>query len=150
MSSNDSPSLLSQDSNIGLVVRAVLFVVVMGITLGVLAWIRVAFSIELEPKWMLAMFLIVAVPMLVGLVLSEVPRGEELLLLRLGVATFCRTGLPLLFVIIVSQLAEVKIAKSAVGFLAVFYVIGFLASVWISVGRLKIPGSKQEVDRAVV
>lgn len=150
MSSEPTQSILTRDDLAGLSVRCFAFVFVMVLALGIAEVANLSFDIRVEWKWLLAMFLIVAVPMLVGMVLSEVPRGNDWFMARLGVATFCRTGLPLLIVISVSQLNEEPIAESAIGFLAVFYVIGFLASVGISMLRFRIHGSIKEVGRAVV
>lgn len=106
---------------------------------------------SLPGKVLLAMWLIVLFPVGLSVVFSEFPRGSDWIMFRLGIATFCRTGLPLLIVILVDKLSTGEgLAEDAFGFLAFFYLIGFVASVWVSVGRLRSTESLNGVDSAVV
>ena len=150
-------SPMSSGSIAGLCARAAAFLLVMLLALGAGIGFALAggdWSVEMPSvKIVIVMFLIVAVPMLAGMFLFELPRGSDWLLFRLGVATFCRTGLPLLIVLSVSVFAKANLASAAYGFLAYFYLIGFLASVWISVNRfaschVPVVDSVVEVDRA--
>lgn len=146
-------SCLSAPTTAGLFARAGLFVLLMLSTLALAVLFKSLFLVSISVHQVIAMFLVAGLPMLVGLILSEVPRGTDWLLFRLGIATFCRTGLPLLIVIVVIQLSKVGLADPLIGLLAFFYVVGFLASVWISINRIADTGftdSVIEVDRAVV
>jgi len=58
---------------------------------------------SLPGKVLLAMWLIVLFPVGLSVVFSEFPRGSDWIMFRLGIATFCRTGLPLLIVILVDN-----------------------------------------------
>ncbi len=148
-------SLLRQESNFGLAARATLFVLTMLVCFAIASAFRFLAGAELIPfKVLVAMFLVTAIPIGVGLILAELPRGESWVLMRLGVATFCRTGLPLLIVILVEQILTGVITEHAFGFLAFFYLVGFFSSVWISVNRFKVLNSQtkplREVNRAAV
>jgi hypothetical protein len=149
-------TVLVSDTNFGTMVRGLFFVGVMVVALGLALAFRIFCSPGVEVRSLLAVFFIAGLPMLGGLILSEVPRGTDWLMVRLGLATFCRTGLPLLIVLLVSHLTGVVFTDSLVGFLVGFYFLGFLTSVWISVRRFSAAGvagsavSVVEVDRAVV
>lgn len=120
--------------------------------------IGLAIALSFDAKWdqglgekiVFAMWLSVAVPMTIGVVCGELPKGNDWVLVRLGVATFCRTGLPLLIVIFVDSMSEGKLAEAAYGYLAFFYLFGFFVSVWVSVSRLRLTNSMDGVDRAVI
>ena len=85
---------------------------------------------------LLAIFLCVFAPMSLGIVAHQIPRGDDWLMARLGLATFCRTGLPLLIVLFVSQVVADPFETCELGLLVLFYLCGILTSVWISVQRL--------------
>ncbi len=151
---------LGSDSHWGLLVRISLFSLVMlfllglGLMFGSVVLRRLGMTTAFSASDIGIVFMAVLVPMLLGLVLAEIPRGSDWLLFRLGVATFCRTGLPLLIVISVSLQSEDGFWDRAIGFLSFFYVCGFLASVWISIYRFRrhriVPVKLQEVERAAV
>ena len=164
MSSTDSQPapLLRRESLVGLVARVGVYCVVM-VAAFAAAWLLnvVAFNGSiagssgattsgLPNKILAAMWLIVLIPIGLSVVCSELPRGSDWVMVRLGIATFCRTGLPLLIVIFVDKLNGERLSESAFGFLAFFYLVGFITSVWVSVGRLRSAGSLNEVDSAVV
>lgn len=164
MSSTQTPttSWFRQETVVGLVARVGVYCVVM-IVAFVVAWLLnfVVFAdpiegssgdavLRLPNKFLLAMWLIILIPVGLSVVCSELPRGSDWVMVRLGIATFCRTGLPLLIVIFVDKLNGEQLSESAFGFLAFFYLIGFLTSVWVSVGRMRLSGSLNGVDSAVV
>ena len=89
--------------------------------------------------------------MVVGLVLSEYPRGVDFAVFRLGFATFCRTGLPLVVVLLVARYSVAAFGGETMAFLVVFYAVGLTASIGLSLYRfVGMSGSSksQEVDSA--
>lgn len=161
--SSDHTETCLRELLFGLALRIGIFSLVMVLAFGV-AW-QVNFSAfgdsigvssadktsSLPSKVLLAMWLIVLFPVGLSVVCSELPRGSDWIMFRLGIATFCRTGLPLLIVILVDKLSTGEgLAEVAFGFLAFFYLIGFVASVWVSVVRLRSTETLNGVDSAVV
>ena len=98
------------------------------------------------------MFLVVLFSMVVGLFLSEYPQGDDYALMRIGFATFCRTGLPLLVVLLVARYSDPSFtSKTMMAFLIVFYAVGLLTSIGLSLYRFADTSSSSkthEVDSA--
>jgi hypothetical protein len=131
-----SQSLLKSDSILGMALRLVLFLLLLVVAF-VTAFLVNQIWLHLVPSnIVLVMWLITVAPMLVGVVCSEFPRGNDMAFFRLGIATFCRTGLPLLIVLIVDRVGGAHFGREAYGFLGFFYLIGFVASVWISISQI--------------
>ena len=127
-----SQSLLKSDSILGMALRLVLFLLLLVVAF-VTAFLVNQIWLHLVPSnIVLVVWLITVTPMLVGVVCSEFPRGNDML----GIATFCRTGLPLLIVLIVDRVGGAHFGREAYGFLGFFYLIGFVASVWISISQI--------------
>lgn len=80
--------------------------------------------------------------MLMGVVASEYPKGNDYVGLRFGLATFCRTGLPLLHVLLNMFNYENEFKEAAIGYIAVYYLIGFPLSIVLSLA-----GNKEPVSR---
>ncbi len=133
----------------GLFSRLLLYFILMSVAFGV-AYISGFEQLGLATKALVAVWLIVLVPVGVSIVSAELPRGADWVMMRLGVATFCRTGLPLLIVIFVDTVKEGLLGDAGFGYLAFFYLVGFVTSVWVSVGRFRLSGSLNGVDSAVV
>ena len=147
--SHKKKPLIERDSILGLVVRLFAFLTVMILAFGIACLTNFEAN-GLPRKILMSMWLIVLVPVGMSVVFHELPRGNDWALGRLGIATFCRTGLPLLIVIFVDKSSGDRIGENAFGYLAFFYLIGFITSVWVSVGRLRLSGSLNGVDSAVV
>lgn len=73
--------------------------------------------------------------MLLGMVASTFPRGNEAAGLRLGLATFCRTGLPLLHLLLIMFNYPAEIVQPVMGYIAIGYLIGFPLSIGLSLGN---------------
>ena len=65
---------------------------------------------------------------------SEFPRGNEFLMARLGLATFCRTA-PLMVVVLFALNYPTRLVSAAVA-IGALYLVGLLVSVWLDVRRL--------------
>ena len=148
-----SVTLLRRDDPVGTGMRVVALVMVLLVCLGVAFTIRNVLSVDVSYRFLLAAFLIVVFSMAAGLVLSEYPRGVDNYPLRLGFATFCRTGLPLLVVMLVARYSVATFASQTAGFLIAFYAVGLTTSIGLSLYRFSgsCNGTKsQEVDSAAV
>ena len=74
-------------------------------------------------------------PMMLGLIASELPRGDDYIFIRMGGATFCRTGMPLL-VILLFVYSIPELVDRVVFMIVLVYAAGFITSVLLSVFRL--------------
>ncbi|MEM7782090.1 MAG: hypothetical protein AAF623_01965 [Planctomycetota bacterium] len=84
-------------------------------------------------KILFALWLTIFVAIGISLILKEFPRGSDFVMVRLGSATFCRTGIPLLIIILLDYFGILKLESKALGFLSVFYIVGFSVAICISV-----------------
>ena len=93
----------------------------------------------------LTVALTIGLPMVLGVLAAEYPRGDEFVFLRLAGATFCRTGLPLLAILLLSYSDSDWVDRLV--FLIVFvYAAGFVTSVLLSVFRLSRDQNRREVQ----
>ncbi len=83
----------------------------------------------------LFVFFMIWIPMILGLIASEVPRGDDFIFIRMGGATFCRTGMPLL-VILLFVYSIPELVDHVVFMIVFVYATGFITSVLLSVFRL--------------
>ena len=83
-------------------------------------------AMRAQALWAISM--IVTFAMVQGLVLSEFPRGDDNTFLRLGLATFCRTGLPLIGVIAIAKYSAGDKREQAIFLVAVLYAVGHFGS----------------------
>lgn len=128
---------LSEDSKRGLLARVIVFCVGM-LALLALSWgASRSFSVDIPFRELLAVFFAVAIPMTASIVVGELPRGNDWIMMRLALATFCRTGLPIFCVVVITLLSEKQLQPLSSGFLVLFYIFGLLSVVLISVRRLK-------------
>jgi hypothetical protein len=145
-------SLLIRDDIAGTAFRVLALCLVMGVGLGLSFLTQSLLSIELPSKFLTAAFLIVLFSMTVGLVLSEYPQGVDFTLMRIGFATFCRTGLPLVVVMVVARYSVPAFAgNKTLLFLVAFYAVGLVTSLGLSLYRFSGSSSSsksQEVDSA--
>ena len=127
-------SLLKRSGWLGLLSRAA---AVIGLELTallvmlLLARQDIAFE-ALGLSQMAALFAVITFAMVQGLVLSEYPRGDDHTFLRLGMATFCRTGLPLMVVAAIAKYSVAEIKPSAIFFVCVLYAVGHFGSMILS------------------
>jgi len=129
-------SILLRDDLIGFVARAA------AVTLMIALVVMTAFALRANGLWIASLssnFLIVVGLVvwqtnMLGLFFSEYPKGNDHALLRLALATFCRTGLPLLVVFVGLDYAS---TPTAIGYIAVVYCVGFFGSLVLEVFRLE-------------
>lgn len=82
----------------------------------------------------------IGVPMVAGVFASEYPPGVEFVFVRMAGATFCRTGLPLLVVLLLNYANPEWIDRQILP-IVFAYAGGFIASVLLSVFRLNATSS---------
>lgn len=142
-------SLLGRNTWVGLIARIAVSLGLMGLSL--IPALMLNASVVHEPqKMVMVAFLAMLFPIMAAVVLSEIPRGNDWLMMRVGLATFCRTGLPLLIVIYCSEIAALNLSEPAIGFLAYFYIFGLTMSVWMSINRVSNADLMSEAEHAVV
>jgi len=83
---------------------------------------------------------VVWLAMALAAVASRLPRGDDAAGLRLGLATFCRTGIPLLHVLVIMFNYPPEISEAAMGYIAICYLIGFPLSIALSLGDFSSSG----------
>ena len=142
-------SLLTQETWVGVIARVITTLFLMATSLLFAIWMNTSFIHE-PPKMVMVAFLAMVFPMVAAVVVSELPRGTDWLMLRVGLATFCRTGLPLLIVIYCNEAAPNNMFESAIGFMAFFYIFGLTMSVWMSIIRVSGANTNSEAEHAIV
>jgi hypothetical protein len=135
-----------------MLLRALLLTAIIGLTTFLAAILQsTVIDTPATPINALVVFLTIWFPMILGLLASELPRGEEFIFIRMGGATFCRTGMPLLVILLLRY--SIPDLVDQVVFMIVFvYAVGFIASVLLSVFRLgRSPGGQNlsEVQSAI-
>ena len=73
--------------------------------------------------------------MVLGLFFGSYPPGDENAMIRLGLVTFCRTGIPLLVVLVALKYATGL--DTALKYMLFMYMIGFFSSLILEVLKLK-------------
>jgi len=124
---------------VGLVTRAAIVTAAMGLTLVLLLLVKSQgwLFADLEMPKFLICAAVVWLGMVLGIVFSEYPRGNEAGLARVGLATFCRTGISLLVVLVAFNYATRLVSvASLVGFL---YAVGLVVSLGLELSRLGFP-----------
>ena len=131
-----SQSVLVRDGVTGLVVRGLVVTAAMAVTvlLLLLAKSQNLLLGDLETPMCLGIGLIVWFGMMLGVVFSEYPRGSAAALARVGLATFCRTGLPLLVVLVAVNYAT-RLNAVAV-YVGILYAVGLTSSLALELSRL--------------
>jgi hypothetical protein len=128
---------LQAETNLGLAFRVGLFGALM-VCAFVIAYLARFLPLKgtIELGELFAVFLATTLPMAASIVVSERPQGEDWIPVRLGLATFCRTGLPLFCVLVITLNSKKQLEPMWLGYMVFFYILGILAIVWISVYRL--------------
>ncbi len=131
---------------IGLCARLAILTVAMAFTAVLAAFTQAAWS-ELPVDWPNASIALGTLwwPMILALIVSEYPRGEEFLLLRLAGATFCRTGMPLL-VILLLRYSKPQLVDQMVFTIVSVYAAGLVTSILLSVLKLGNPSQGQDLN----
>jgi hypothetical protein len=132
-------SIVLRDGVAGMVSRCAIVTAVIAIaTAGLIAakgW-ELCF-VGLEETVLIGISFVVWIAMMAGVVCSEYPRGDQLAMARLGLATFCRTGLPLLVVLIALNYATRL--ESVALYVGILYAVGLVSSLALEVSRLGFP-----------
>lgn len=128
---------LKSETNFGLFFRVGLLGILMSAAFGIAYLALLLLPLPaVDPEQLFAVFLATAIPMGASIVVGERPPGDDWIPLRLGLATFCRTGLPIFCVGVITLISKKQFEPALLGFLVFFYILGILAVVWISVYRL--------------
>lgn len=138
-SSSANSSLVSRDGIAGLIARAFVLTLALGVATGGLLLLRssqLAF-VDCENSVLLGIAFVVWVAMILGIVFSEYPRGDWAVMMRVGLATFCRTGFPLLVILLTVNYAT-RLNSLAV-FIGILYAVGLVLSLVLEVSRLGTP-----------
>lgn len=127
--------MLQQEGVKGTIVRS-LFVFAITVIAAAAGWILGNFTGMSGQLTDLAIVVAaIGLPMVVGVFASEYPPGVEFVFLRMAGATFCRTGLPLLVVLLLNYANPEWIDRQILP-IVFAYAGGFIASVLLSVFRL--------------
>lgn len=129
-------SFVLRDGVAGVIARMAVVSMVVMVTAVALVFLGNMFGWfdELPVVALIGIALAVWLAMVAGVVCSEYPRGDQLAMARLGLATFCRTGLPLLVVLVAVNYATRL--NSVALYVGVLYAIGLAASLLLEVSRL--------------
>ena len=120
----------------GLVNRCLIMTLVMVAAVGILIVLAKAGVVipGLSVGYMIATGLCIWKAMMLGLFFGAYPPGNDNAMIRLGLATFCRTGIPLLVVLVGLDYATRP--DSATRFLLAIYMVGFFSSLTLEVCKL--------------
>ena len=131
--------MLERRGPVGLGFRAMTLLMIEAIALTavvVLRWLNQYFA-DLTIDETGSIFLAITFCMLLGLVFTELPAGDKHTFTRLGLATFCRTGLPLLVVIVISKYSLSPSKVQPIVAAGVFYAVGHFSVMILSTLPLK-------------
>ena len=130
--------LMFQSGVAGLAVRIFVVCLLMGLVLVLLIGFRYAecLPLRLTEKQMTIAFFVAAFSTVIAQVFSEFPTGEEKALLRLGLATSIRTGLPAMVIVAGATLNDSVMTIEMICTLVLFYGVGLFASLYLDIGRL--------------
>ncbi len=157
MKQSRASKLLLSPSARGLVARSIMLSVVMAIGLAIGFLVASAAGIEFPAWGIIVTFLVAYIGAMAGLFFAEYPAGNELAMTRIGLATFCRIGLPAVALLFITGYSGRAFATCACAFLGAFYLVGLMTGVCLSLMRYSQPeqnsGSESgsdssEVDRA--
>ena len=133
---NQTRSLLAKSDLPSILFRAMVLSVIIGLATLLAAILQTLVSQTPATGFTgLVVFSIIWGPMMLGLLASEFPRGDDYIFVRMGGATFCRTGMPLLVILLLMYSNPDLVGQIVVMVVAV-YAVGFIASVLLSVFRL--------------
>lgn len=133
--------MLQRPGSAGLLSRAIALLLLEGVALTlvfVMHLLAIAF-VDVPKTEIMLIFSAVTFAMLLGLVFSEIPGGDEYTFTRLGIATFCRTGLPLLVVMAVWKYSMCSLKLQPIFLVVVFYAVGHFGGMILSTLPLRSP-----------
>ena len=135
-------SILCRDGKAGLLARAAVVTAALIAAIGGLLLAREYGLVltDLSNSIMTGIALIVWVSMMLGVVFSEYPRGDQMAMARVGLATFCRTGFPLLVILVAVNYAT-RLNSVAI-YVGILYAVGLSLSLALEVSRLGLPVNK--------
>ena len=138
-------SMLQRRGMIGLTCRAIVLLLLEVVALAVVLYCHLQeYCLVNVPKSeILAIFAGIVLAMMLGLVFTELPSGDQHTFTRLGLATFCRTGLPLLVVVAISKYSVCDEAVQPIFAAVVFYAVGHFGGMILSTLPLKSPSSSR-------
>lgn len=123
------------------IVTAALVMASVGLTLARDAGVILT---DLSRTVMIGISLIVWISMMLGVVFSEYPRGDQLAMARVGLATFCRTGFPLLVILMAVNYAT-RLNSVAIH-VGILYAVGLSLSLALEVSRLGLLENSRQAD----
>lgn len=126
--------MLQRRGTTGLWFRAVALLIAEGIALTLvtgLRWVKICFT-EVPTSEVGLIFAALTFAMLLGLAFTELPAGDRHTFTRLGLATFCRTGLPLLVVIAIWKYSMCSLKVQPILMAGVFYAVGHFSVMILS------------------
>lgn len=131
--------MIQRPGRAGLCFRALALLMAEGIALTVVVLLKLfdAGFVEIPMTEIAQIFVAVSFAMLLGLVFAEIPSGAEHTFTRLGLATFCRTGLPLLVVIVIWKYSVCNSKIQPIFAAVVFYAVGHFGGMILSTLPLK-------------
>lgn len=136
MISPKSRSVVYRDGVTGLLVRCLIVTAAM-LVAAVGLWMALHWGLafaDLGERRLFGITLLIWMAMMTGLVFSEYPRGNQAAMLRVGLATFCRTGFPLLVVLLaVNYATRLNSVAACVGIL---YAVGLASSLSLEISRM--------------
>ena len=134
-------SMLQRPGRVGLIYRAIALLLLEGLALGVVMFLQLleACFTDVRTVKVALIFAGITLTMLLGLIFTELPSGDEHTFTRLGLATFCRTGLPLLVVIAIWKYSVWQFRTEAIFLAVVFYAVGHFGGMVLSTLPLRTP-----------
>lgn len=134
-------SMLQRPGRVGLTYRSIALLMLELIALALILlfhWLGI-FLADVPPVEIILIFVAIMFAMLLGLVFAEVPSGDEHTFTRLGLATFCRTGLPLLVVTAIWKYSVCSLKIQPIFAAVVFYAVGHFGGMILSTLPLRSP-----------
>ena len=133
--------MLQRPGRVGLFYRAIALLLLEGIALTVVVVLNLlkACFTDVPLIEIGLIFAAITFAMLLGLAFAEFPSGEAYTFTRLGLATFCRTGLPLLVVIAISKYSVCSLKIQPIFVAVVFYAVGHFGGMILSTLPLRTP-----------
>ena len=141
-----SRSVLLRDGVAGMVARGLLVSAVIVVATVAMLLVRgqgLGFA-AVQTSVLVGISFVIWFAMMLGVFFSEYPRGDQAAFARLGLATFCRTGFPLLVVLIAVNYATRL--NSVALYVGILYAVGLLSSLALDLSRLGFPRLSQPSD----
>ena len=139
----ENRSVVLRDGVVGLLLRSLLVSAVIAAATLMLLLVHhqgLAFA-SVPTSVLIGIAVVIWLAMMLGVFFSEYPRGDQAAMARLGLATFCRTGFPLLVVLLAVNYATRL--NSVALFVAILYAVGLVSSLALDISRLGFPRLNQ-------